>query len=117
MGLINSRELLTKYANLSSKELLSQVFYYYLKNSYNNLNQPYEECKSLDSSYSKDPKILKICGKLVKHLKTNYEKLSDSDLQDHHCNLLSYWIYEELDKELKGIFPQLLLFMANFSSY
>ncbi|GAB69609.1 hypothetical protein PCYB_003580, partial [Plasmodium cynomolgi strain B] len=48
-----------------------------------------------------DSKLWEICGKLVKYLKTNYEKENKGPLKDHHCNLLSLWIYEKLFEHFK----------------
>ncbi|KMZ88796.1 hypothetical protein PVBG_05708 [Plasmodium vivax Brazil I] len=107
MTQLDLRGLLGEYVDLSSEELPSRFFYYYLKNFYNNSHQYYQVCDLVKSLPNTDSDIFNICRKFVKHLKTNYEKLDDSDLKDHHCNLLSLWIYEELDKKLEGNFSSI----------
>ncbi|KMZ90581.1 hypothetical protein PVMG_05728 [Plasmodium vivax Mauritania I] len=95
-------KILRNYVNISEEELPSQYFYHYFKKYSNNINQYYEVCKSRDYPHNTDSNILNICGKLVSHLKTNYENLNDCDLKHHHCNFLSLWIYEQLVEKFKG---------------
>ncbi|KMZ77403.1 hypothetical protein PVIIG_05625 [Plasmodium vivax India VII] len=98
-----------QFLKLASIELPSKNFYNYLKSSNEGLNQHYEECKSLYSLPNTDSKIIKICEKLVNYLKTNYEEEENNgDLKDHHCNLLSFWIYEQLNKKIKGTLPPII---------
>ncbi|CAG9472731.1 unnamed protein product [Plasmodium vivax] len=103
-----------QFLNLASIELPSKIFYNYLKSSNEGLNQHYEECKSLDSLPNTDSKIIKICEKLVKYLKTNYEEENKGDLKDHHCNLLSHWIYEQLDKKINDSFHSIIPIYGTF---
>ncbi|KMZ96638.1 hypothetical protein PVNG_06299 [Plasmodium vivax North Korean] len=85
-----------KIIDLPSIELPSEIFYHNLKTSYKKLYQHYEECTSLDYPHNKDLKVKKICAKIIKYLKNNYKEQNDSKFKDHHCNLLSHWIYEQL---------------------
>ncbi|CAI7723931.1 Plasmodium vivax Vir protein, putative [Plasmodium vivax] len=89
-------KILGKIIDLPSIELPSEIFYHNLKTSYKKLYQHYEECTSLDYPHNKDLKVKKICAKIIKYLKNNYKEQNDSKLKDHHCNLLSHWIYEQL---------------------
>ncbi|SCA60098.1 Plasmodium vivax Vir protein, putative [Plasmodium vivax] len=103
-----------QFLKLASIELPSKNFYNYLKSSNEGLNQHYEECKSLYSLPNTDSKIIKICEKLVKYLKTNYEEENKGDLKDHHCNLLSHWIYEQLDKKINDSFHSIIPIYGRF---
>ncbi|GAB69558.1 hypothetical protein PCYB_003070, partial [Plasmodium cynomolgi strain B] len=72
------------------------IFYLDLKFSNDELDQYIEECISQDTAHKADSRIMQICGKLVKYLRTDYNKQNKDYLKEHHCNLLSLWIYEEL---------------------
>ncbi|GAB69555.1 hypothetical protein PCYB_003040 [Plasmodium cynomolgi strain B] len=84
---------------MDSIELPSENFYDKLKFSNGGLDKYIEECKSQNTPHNTDSTIMNICGKLVKYLKSNYAEENIGKLKDHHCNLLSLWIYEQLDKK------------------
>ncbi|KNA01672.1 hypothetical protein PVNG_06306 [Plasmodium vivax North Korean] len=48
------------------------------------------------------------CRKLVNYLKNNYEQGNNGDLKDHHCDLLSHWIYEQLHKKFEGKYGKIV---------
>ncbi|GAB69497.1 hypothetical protein PCYB_002460, partial [Plasmodium cynomolgi strain B] len=75
-------------------ELPSKIFYSKLNFSDEELKQHEDKCKSYNL-INTDSEIIKICAKLVKYL-TNYNEQNNGDLKDHHCNLLSLWIIEQL---------------------
>ncbi|CAG9473074.1 unnamed protein product [Plasmodium vivax] len=106
--------LLGEFIDLPSIELPSQIFYYNLITSNDKLSQHFNECISQDFPYKNDTKIKRTCAKLLKYLKTNYEEENKGDLKDHHCNLLSYWIYEQLDKKFNDKFGTLISIYGGF---
>ncbi|SCA60354.1 VIR protein [Plasmodium vivax] len=87
---------------------MNQIFYHYLNFFNEEYKQHYKECKSLNTPHKGNPNFVKICGNIVTHLKTNYEELNKSDLEDHHCNLLSLWTYEQLHTNYKYAFDRLV---------
>ncbi|KMZ76988.1 hypothetical protein PVIIG_05377 [Plasmodium vivax India VII] len=99
---------------LSTKELPSQNFYDNLKNSYDNIYQHYEVCRALDSPHNKDMKIVRTCAKLIKYLKNYYKQQSEDKLKEHHCNLLSHWIYEQLVKKVNNNYFTLIRIYGGF---
>ncbi|KMZ88798.1 hypothetical protein PVBG_05710 [Plasmodium vivax Brazil I] len=99
---------------LPSKELPSEIFYYYLKISNEELKEFYDICKTLDSPYNKDMKIIRYCAKLMKYLKHYYEKINRGKLKKHHCNLLSHWLYEELNEKFNYNFKDLISIYGGF---
>ncbi|VVA00241.1 PIR protein [Plasmodium vivax] len=100
MTQLDLRGLLGQIFDLPSKELPSQNFYYNLLIPNKKLSQYYKECKAEDFPHKNDTSIKTTCAKLVEYLKNNYKEQNQGHLKDHHCNLLSHWIYEQLVKKL-----------------
>ncbi|GAB70045.1 hypothetical protein PCYB_007940, partial [Plasmodium cynomolgi strain B] len=98
----------------TSIELPSQIFYHNLKFSNEELEQDFKDCKSLDSVPNTDSQIIRICEKLVNYLKTYYEEEDVGKFKDHHCNLLSHWIYEQLNRKFKGELTKITPIYAKF---
>ncbi|SBT39516.1 PIR Superfamily Protein [Plasmodium ovale wallikeri] len=81
-----------------SKLLPSQKLYKKLEN-YKKISGKCNEYKEhLDPSYKENAEIIQLCEKLVKYLEDNYSKAKKNYISTSRCKLLSYWVYEQIDK-------------------
>ncbi|KMZ95048.1 hypothetical protein PVMG_06030 [Plasmodium vivax Mauritania I] len=80
----------------SIKELPSERFYDWLNSNLISATNYYSDCNTLSQPYKGNQKIKKLCAKVVKYINSRPRIASEEHLKDHHCNLLSYWIYEQL---------------------
>ncbi|VVA00306.1 PIR protein, partial [Plasmodium vivax] len=81
------------------KELPSERFYQWLDDYFISTSLYYGDCNTLSYPYKNNQKIRKICEKVVKYIKSRPRIASEEHLNDHHCNLFNYWIYEQLVNE------------------
>ncbi|SBT74625.1 Plasmodium vivax Vir protein, putative [Plasmodium ovale] len=81
-----------------SKLLPSKKLYKKLE-SYKQMSGKCNEYKEyLDQSYKENEEIIQLCEKLVNYLEDNYSKGKKNYISTSRCKLLSYWVYEQIDK-------------------
>ncbi|KMZ88477.1 hypothetical protein PVBG_05435 [Plasmodium vivax Brazil I] len=100
--------------NFSSKELPSERFYEWLNSNVMSISQYYDDCKSLNDRYKGNDRIKKLCARLVKYIKSTPLISNEEPLKHHHCNLLSYWIYEQLVSYYEDNSPEPVHIFGNF---
>ncbi|KMZ82504.1 hypothetical protein PVIIG_05365 [Plasmodium vivax India VII] len=83
-------------SGFSIKELPSEKLYDWLNSNLTSTAQYYSDCYTLKDSYKQDDRIIGLCARVVKYIKNKPYISNGEHLKDHHCNLLSYWIYEQL---------------------
>ncbi|KMZ96645.1 hypothetical protein PVNG_06228 [Plasmodium vivax North Korean] len=59
-------------------------------------------------------KIVRTCAKLIKYLKNYYKQQSEDKLKEHHCNLLSHWIYEQLATKFNDNYGKFIYVYGRF---
>ncbi|SCA59837.1 Plasmodium vivax Vir protein, putative [Plasmodium vivax] len=58
--------------------------------------------------------IVRTCAKVIKYLKNNNKEKIEGKLKDHHCNLLSHWIYEQLATKFSANYYTLISIYGGF---
>ncbi|CAG9483642.1 unnamed protein product [Plasmodium vivax] len=93
---------LYKFCSLiSPNQLPSENFYGLLTSDIN--HRKYDgECKKYNGPGKGSRNITRLCSKLVKYVKINPSTIStESHFKNNYCDLLSYWVYEQLNKHFK----------------
>ncbi|CAG9474075.1 unnamed protein product [Plasmodium vivax] len=92
----------------SYTKLPSKIFYKQLE--YNTLSA--EKCGTyrsiLGKDYEEGDKVTQLCGMLVKFLENNPPLENNQNITCNRCKLLSYWIYQELQKIFGGHYTKCL---------
>ncbi|SCA60784.1 Plasmodium vivax Vir protein, putative [Plasmodium vivax] len=80
----------------SIKELPSERFYDWLNSNLISATNYYSDCNTLNERYKRTYENKRLCARVAKYIKIKPSISNEKHLKDHHCNLLSYWIYEQL---------------------
>ncbi|KMZ86086.1 hypothetical protein PVBG_05485 [Plasmodium vivax Brazil I] len=80
----------------SIKELPSERFYDWLNSNLISATNYYSDCNTLNERYKQTYENKRLCARVAKYIKIKPSISNEKHLKDHHCNLLSYWIYEQL---------------------
>ncbi|KMZ95253.1 hypothetical protein PVMG_05891 [Plasmodium vivax Mauritania I] len=90
---------LYKFCSLISPNQLPSENFYGLLTSDINHRKYDEECKKYNGPGKGSRNITRLCSKHVKYVKINPSTISnESHFKNNYCDLLSYWVYEQLNK-------------------
>ncbi|EDL43209.1 variable surface protein Vir4, putative [Plasmodium vivax] len=104
----NNDSFSVKFFGKPEKELPSEDLYYKFKFDNENLAEYKEDCSSIELS-PKNDKVIELCKRVLRYLKTTYA-ISDHKNSDYDvCMLLNYWTYNRLNeifgsKDTKSIY-------------